>query len=137
MVHLLLVGIDRDWARTACGLWLGELPEEDTYWLARPGCEMPGPVECPMCRSGEEHPIRSDTPFLFRAIVVYDSPRDFPGEVVAREQFAARGQVIPGELVSRAPDLATCRQQINERFPGLYRMPRAAADQKQIVEVWI
>lgn len=69
--------------------------------------------------------------------VVYDHPRDYPDEFVARRWFATANEMIgTGELL-RAPDLDTLRGIIVTIAPHITRIPRDEVDDPTIVEVWL
>lgn len=66
--------------------------------------------------------------------VVYASPRDYPGEFVARRFVLAEGQVLPRELVARGKTLA----EVQAGLPGgLYSLGRQPGDDPCIVQTWI
>lgn len=66
--------------------------------------------------------------------VVYESPKDFPGEYVARRWLVQRGGAFPTDVHVRAPTLDGVRSLLPV---GLFRMNRSPADEPQIVETWI
>ena len=65
---------------------------------------------------------------------VYDHPKDYPDSFVARRSEASRAgtvatsDVVTGDLTSIREAMVLC---------GLYRMQRAPADDRKIVETWL
>jgi hypothetical protein len=65
---------------------------------------------------------------------VYEKPRDYPNDFVARAFAIRRGGMVPLERIIVAPTLNALRA----RMPfGLYRLPREPADDPIIVETWL
>lgn len=121
---------------TACGIYIPDLPDDDTYWVPAPGDAPPGPITCEFCLSGKLAPLCSTDPYKLRMAVVYGSPLDFPGEFVAREVLVHRKGQHPGEIVARAKSLGEVRDTLRGRgFSGfIHRHPE---DDPTIIEVWL
>lgn len=67
--------------------------------------------------------------------VVYDHPRDFPAEYVARLWMIGSGQVVPRDQVLTSRSLSLLRGEMAAR--GLTVIPRFEGDDPGIVEVWL
>lgn len=136
---------------TSCRIWIPDLPAADRHWAPYPGDmvdgrEPPiGPVTCPHCIAGTPAPVCSTDPAALTLWTIYSSPRDCPGEHVAREWRAMRGREVPGLIVARGRTLAACRAALDDHLRGvgrgglgyLCRMPRALDDDPVIVESWL
>lgn len=122
---------------TQCGIYIPDLPDGDTYWVpATVGEALPGPVTCEFCLTGKLAPLCSTDPKKLRMAVVYGSPLDFPGEIVAREFFVHRSGQDPGALVARAKTLDEVRGTLRGRgFSGFVQ--RDPKDDPTIIEVWL
>lgn len=66
--------------------------------------------------------------------VVYDSPLDFPGKVIARVWEGATNQ--PTNVYCEYETIAECRKDIQAAGFGVY-FPRSAEDDKSIVGTYI
>lgn len=67
---------------------------------------------------------------------VYDHPRDFPQEFVARRHYIVRGDDQP--RASQDYVTAASLEELRKKLPlGLYCLPRFADDDPTIVEVWL
>lgn len=121
---------------TGCGIFIPDLPDGDRYWVPVLGESSPGPVTCEFCLAGKPAPLCSTDPHKLRMAVVYGSPLDFPGEIVAREFFVHRAGQDRGEIVARALHLDDVRDMLRARgFSGL--MARHPEDDPTIIEVWL
>lgn len=70
-----------------------------------------------------------------RIFVIYDSPRDFPGKYVVREQRADRSGVsVAAAPLAVVDTLGEARRAVP---PGLFRIVRDPSDDPVIVESWI
>jgi hypothetical protein len=69
--------------------------------------------------------------------VVYDHPRDFPHNYVARcwKHDPATNQYNPTEELIVSPEIAPLRTMLSHK--GLVALPRFTEDHKHILEVWI
>jgi len=65
---------------------------------------------------------------------IYDRPKDYPAEFVARRFDIGAGTALPGPVVARGKTLAEVRAQLP---PGLYNLGRNPEDEPQIVESWV
>ena len=65
---------------------------------------------------------------------VYDHPRDFPHNYVAREWIVENGKLAPTANLMLSPDLERLRQQLPMH---LHRIPRSEGDDPKIVETWL
>jgi hypothetical protein len=106
------------------------------------GNEPPGPVTCPRCLAGKvtaQKALASSTdgPRALRIVTVYEHPRDFPDEFVARESFMDLMVERKGEIVARGPNLQSCRAAIIALDLGLVCLARHPDDDPVIVETWI
>lgn len=75
-------------------------------------------------------------------IVIYDKPRDFPDEFVARVQWAvghgAEARIAADrDLLARGSTLEDVRRAVLEKRPGKVRIQRHPTDDPVIVESWI
>jgi hypothetical protein len=66
---------------------------------------------------------------------VYDHPRDFPKNYVARRHEIHSGRVVPTDDLLICSELAAIRENLAER--GLTVLPRQPQDDPVIVEVWL
>lgn len=75
------------------------------------------------------------SPDGLRLFVVYDHPRDFPDEFVAREFVSTAGAVLRAkQLHARASTLDDLRSMLP---PGLLNIGRQPNDDPAIKEVWL
>lgn len=65
---------------------------------------------------------------------VYDHPRDYPAEWIARCWTIRDGQPAPTTDIRRGPTLDAVRALLP---PGLFRLDRQPGDEPQIVETWL
>ena len=69
--------------------------------------------------------------------VIYDSPRDYPGEVVVRRQYVEHRRIrIDPELFLRGLSVESVRKDLRHLIPGLVRSPLPEPD-PAIAEVWL
>jgi hypothetical protein len=70
---------------------------------------------------------------------IYDHPRDYPADFVARRWIANRdGTVTATNDILRHTDLDTVRGMLGRVSPKhSYRMPRMPDDDPNILEVWL
>lgn len=66
--------------------------------------------------------------------VIYDSPRDYPGEFVCRQWFIGAGAAVAGDLLARGKLIEAIQEQLAAK--GLCRWLRDPADDPCIVETW-
>ena len=66
-------------------------------------------------------------------IVVYNSPKDYPGKIVARVFELDK----PTNAVVFAKSLDKMRKKIMVAYPWMARTTRHPDDEKTVVEVWI
>ena len=69
-------------------------------------------------------------------IVIYDSPKDYPGQFVGRVWYIREGKYWP----SKKPIMVTKKLKEIRSFVqglGMVRIPRCAQDDPCIKEVWI
>ena len=66
---------------------------------------------------------------------VYDHPKDFPREFVARKSLISNGVTVVTDEVLVSPKLRDLRDEMERR--GLYRLPRFDNDDPIIVECWL
>jgi len=76
--------------------------------------------------------MRKDQPLVMWTI--YDSPKDFPGQFVARRFDIFAGNAVATAEVRTAPTIEMLRRDF--RKMGLFQQPRHAGDDPVIVEVW-
>lgn len=73
--------------------------------------------------------------------IVYDHPRDFPGEFVVRAMRLMRQGdktwTLDEGIVARGATLVEVREQLWARRPGLVCLSRDEGDDPAIVEVWV
>ncbi len=74
---------------------------------------------------------------LMDVFVVYESPSDYPGEIVVRRFTAEGGQPAPQKLVYRGTSLEDARETILKLVPHALRFARELSDERQIFECWI
>ena len=67
---------------------------------------------------------------------VYDHPRDFPHNWVAREWTVTAGKTIATGNFMLAPDVEMLREMLLTQM-HLHRVPRSEGDDPKIVETWI
>jgi hypothetical protein len=67
---------------------------------------------------------------------VYDHPRDFPNNYVAREWIAEDGRTRPTGNFLLANDIEVLREILLAQM-HLHRLPRSESDDPKIVETWI
>lgn len=73
---------------------------------------------------------------VMRHWVVYESPRDYPGQYIAREWLIRRGELEP--VWTRNIRLAPTLDAVREMLPsGLVCTQRRDGDDPTIVEVWL
>lgn len=122
---------------TVCRISIFDLAPEDRW--------SPTVATCPYCMAGKPAPLCSTDPNALTMWTVCDCPRDFPGEVVAREWKVAGGRETPGALVARGPTLKACRIALDGYLARigrggltmLCRIPASPGDDNVIVETWI
>lgn len=130
---------------TACRIWIPDLPKEDRYWHPQDATAGSGPTTCTYCLAGKPAPLCSTDPNALTMWTVYDHPRDFPDEAVAREWKVAGGRETSGALVARGPTLKACRIALDGYLARigrggltmLCRIPASPGDDSVIVETWI
>ncbi len=128
---------------TACRIWIPDLPSVDRWW--HPEDVGGGAPTCPHCIAGTPAPVCSTDPAALTLWTIYSSPRDCPGEHVAREWRVIQGREVPGLIVARGATVAECRDALDEYLRGagrgglayLCRMRRALDDDPVIVESWL
>lgn len=66
-------------------------------------------------------------------IVIYNSPKDYPGTYVARVWDMDK----PTNIMMLKKKLSTIREDIKAYLPNVVRLPKAQNDDPCIVETWI
>ena len=66
--------------------------------------------------------------------VIYEHPKDFPEEYVARQWQIYPGTVVPGKTVERDQDLHVLRQRFDDM--GLVCAQPSPGDDPAILEIW-
>lgn len=66
---------------------------------------------------------------------IYDSPTDFPGQIVVRSSAIDASGIRPSPVATCYPDLEAARHWL--RHAGLSRIPRDVDDDACIVETWL
>lgn len=73
---------------------------------------------------------------IFRCVVVYKNPSDYPGEYVARDQFTLQnGQVKPGEVIANCKNYLCIERVLN--YTGLVKTQLHPNDDPAILEIWV
>lgn len=67
--------------------------------------------------------------------VVYDHPKDYPRDYVARQFFAGANIILATDETITAGDLDTLRRVLESK--GLVKIERAMSDDPVIVETWL
>ena len=80
--------------------------------------------------SAPDAPNRPELPPVY---AVYNRPKDYPNELVARAWYGEE----PGSIVARAPDLMALRAQLLERTDARVRFDPRINDDPAIIEVWL
>lgn len=69
--------------------------------------------------------------------VVYEHPKDFPNQFVARRHLIDQGKSIPTTDVFLSEDIYELRTRLRTEYPGLVCLARNPKDDLVIVETWI